>query len=97
MDLKFKLYLSIPLLCIQSSYAFAPPSFRLSIRTSLHADSGDTYFDGLGLTDDLIGVTEKMGWKHPTAVQQLSIPSILEMAEGNEYNSLWCEVWIKEN
>jgi hypothetical protein len=58
----------------------------------LHADLSDTHFDDLGLTDDLIGVTEKMRWTNPTAVQQLSIPSILEMAEGNDYNSLWCEV-----
>lgn len=94
MNLKFKIYLSITaLLRIRCNNAFSPPSlFRSSTWTPLHADLSDTHFDDLGLTDDLIGVTEKMRWTNPTAVQQLSIPSILEMAEGNDYNSLWCEV-----
>eukprot|EP00956_Cyclotella_meneghiniana_P003154 scaffold3852_cov71-Cyclotella_meneghiniana.AAC.10 len=32
-----------------------------------------------------------MGWTSPTAVQQLSVPSILEMAHNTESNSFWCE------
>ena len=53
-------------------------------------------FGNLGLSDDLVSVTEKMGWASPTAVQQLSIPSILELAsvDGPDRNSLWCEVSI---
>jgi hypothetical protein len=60
-------------------------------------------FESLGLSDDLITVTQSMNWDSPTPVQQLSIPAILNMATHqhnhesnnddiyNTSNSLWCE------
>eukprot|EP00581_Thalassiosira_minuscula_P027758 CAMPEP_0183751330 /NCGR_PEP_ID=MMETSP0739-20130205/1682_1 /TAXON_ID=385413 /ORGANISM="Thalassiosira miniscula, Strain CCMP1093" /LENGTH=691 /DNA_ID=CAMNT_0025987551 /DNA_START=60 /DNA_END=2135 /DNA_ORIENTATION=- len=55
-------------------------------------------FESLGLSDDLIAVTQKMKWDVPTPVQQLSIPAILDMAGDDGYDneedggsSLWAE------
>ncbi|KAL3797283.1 hypothetical protein HJC23_004575 [Cyclotella cryptica] len=78
------------------TYAFSPsllPPSRI-LHTSLNTpryvfepsadDFSDTRsFGDLGLTSDLVRVTEKMGWNNPTAVQQLSIPSILEMGSSD--------------
>ena len=65
----------------------------------LHATTSDgegNSFESLGLSNDLIGVAERMNWEVPTPVQQLSIPAILNMADGgnggsSEGTSLWCE------
>ena len=104
MDFKSQLYLSIALLVFIPSHAFTsltkrarqlPPTIRAprsAIETSPLDSPNEQYFQDLGLNDDLVRVTEKIGWSHPTAVQQLSIPSILEMIEGHGKNSLWCEV-----
>lgn len=103
---------SILLFAFAQTYAFAPPHSshrwaRLIHKSpsntpqhavELYASVGldDGYFEDLGLSDDLVTVTEKMEWSSPTAVQQLSIPSILELASsnGHDRNSLWCEVCI---
>lgn len=45
-------------------------------------------FASLGLSEDMLTVAQKMEWSVPTAVQQLSIPAILDM--GNS-NSIWSE------
>lgn len=99
MAMMSKLYYlaSIALVCIQSN-AFSPFSPQLH-RVILHYanepidTSTGKCFEDLGLSHDLIGVTEKMGWTNPTAVQQLSVPSILEMADSTtDSNSFWCEV-----
>lgn len=103
--------LSIVLLCGISTYAFSPslrPPSRL-LHSSLNGpryvfessaeDSSDTrHFGELGLNNDLVRVTEKMGWNSPTIVQQISIPSILEMGTrnlgiigNNDNKSFWCE------
>lgn len=96
MDLKYQLYLSLALLACRQSYAFISLTDRSRLIKSCIYSESDTsnqkYFEDLGLSDDIVGVASKMGWDHPTAVQQLSIPSILEMAESRDSNSLWCEV-----
>ncbi|KAL7545930.1 hypothetical protein ACHAWF_009279 [Thalassiosira exigua] len=54
-------------------------------------------FASLGLSDDLVSAARRMGWDDPTPVQRLSVPAILDMAEGDEEEddggsgSLWCE------
>jgi superfamily II DNA/RNA helicase len=73
-----------------------------------HQSSSDNVrsggFESLGLSDDLITVTQSMNWDSPTPVQQLSIPAILSLATTHQHNhddndddnysssnSLWCE------
>ena len=67
------------------------------------SNGGD--FESLGLSEDLIAVTQRMNWDSPTPVQRLAIPAILAMAhrnpndsnsnydddDGSIANSLWCE------
>ena len=48
-------------------------------------------FQSLGLTDEMFDITKRMDWNVPTAVQQLSIPAVLDMEHGNSASSLWCE------
>lgn len=57
-----------------------------------HASSSTTTpsFENLGLSSDLLSVTQRMNWNIPTPVQQLAIPAILfDMNESS--SSLWCE------
>jgi superfamily II DNA/RNA helicase len=94
-------YSVVALLAYNHAAAFAPVfSFRpRSLQTQHGVKSANdgterTSFQDLGLTNDIVGVTERMGWDIPTPVQQLSIPSILEMTgagRNNDNNSLWCE------
>ena len=71
--------------------------------TTTMSNGGD--FESLGLSEDLIAVTQRMNWDSPTPVQRLAIPAILTMArrnhndsnsnyddeDGTIANSLWCE------
>ena len=79
-----------------SSYTTTSTRFSQCILHATTSDGEGNSFESLGLSNDLIGVAERMNWEVPTPVQQLSIPAILNMADGgnggsSEGTSLWCE------
>ena len=72
---------------------FSPPSLRTSTyfqRTKLFdgsqsendisssSSSSSASFEDLGLSSELIEVTQRMNWYKPTPVQQLALPAILQ-------------------
>lgn len=84
------------------AFSFAPsplaslrplPSLRntISTRASPTSDADAESFETLGLSNDLLEVTKRIGWEIPTPIQTLSIPAILEIDESDASKSLWCE------
>jgi len=85
-----------------SVLAFTTP-FSSSLRTSTYFqrtklcdgsqsenDKSSTSFEDLGLSSELVEVTQRMNWYKPTPVQQLALPAILQEIS-NENTALWCE------
>ena len=52
--------------------------------------SSSASFEDLGLSSELVEVTQRMNWYKPTPVQQLALPAILEEIS-DENTALWCE------
>ena len=50
-----------------------------------------TSFEDLGLSSELIEVTQRMNWYKPTPVQQLALPAILQEMSDENTSALWCE------
>ena len=42
------------------------------------SSSGSASFEDLGLSSELVEVTQRMNWYKPTPVQQIALPAILE-------------------
>jgi len=42
------------------------------------SSSGSASFEDLGLSSELVEVTQRMNWYKPTPVQQLALPAILQ-------------------
>ncbi len=61
-----------------------------SFRRHLSKDE-DSFFD-LGLNPQLLtAVKSQPGWNHPTPVQRLAIPKLLELDSNESVDAVWCE------
>ena len=56
----------------------------------ISSSSSSASFEDLGLSSELIEVTQRMNWYKPTPVQQLALPAILQEIS-DENTALWAE------
>lgn len=55
------------------------------------SEGEDSFFD-LGLNSQLLtAVKSQPGWEHPTPVQRLAIPKLLELSSKESTDAVWCE------